>query len=90
MRNTYLQIKSLETEYDSAQADLNKALADYRVAQLSYQTGAVTKLAVEGAAMGVTQAENALKALVYKHDMLVYQFENPSILMNSTNSNAAK
>ena len=84
MRNTYLQIKALETDYASAELDLKKAQADYRVAQLSHQTGAVTKTAVEGAAMGVAAAENALKALVYKHDMLVYQFENPSVLFGTT------
>ena len=80
IRNTYLQIKALETEYASAQADLAKAQADFRVAQVSYQTGAVTKLAVEGAAMAVTQAENALKGIIYEHDMLVFQFENPALL----------
>ena len=88
IRNTYLQIKSLETEYASAQADLKKAQADYRVAELSLQTGAVTKTAVEGAAMGVTQAENALKALVYEHDMLVYKFQNPSMLFSDTGSSS--
>jgi len=88
MRNTYLQIKALETDYASAELDLRKAQADYRVAQLSYQTGAVTKTAVEGAAMAVTAAENTLKALAYQHNMLVYQFENPSVLFGSTSSSS--
>ncbi|MBR5270256.1 MAG: TolC family protein, partial [Anaerotignum sp.] len=83
IRNTYLKIKALETEYASAQADLKKAQADYRVAQLSYQAGMATKMAVEGAAMGIAAAETALNALVYEHDMLVYSFENPSLLSNS-------
>lgn len=84
IRNTYLKIKALETDYASAEADLKKAQADYRVAQLSYETGNATKMAVQGAEMGVTAAENALKGLAYEHDMLVYQFENPSILFDTT------
>lgn len=80
IRNTYLQIKSKETEYESALASLNKAQADYRVAQLSYQVGVATKTAVNAAAMAVTMAENAVKTIVYDHDMLIYKFENPSIL----------
>ena len=90
IRNAYLQIKSLETEYASAQADLRKAQADYRVAQVSYQTGAVTKTAVEGAEMAMTQAENAVKAVVYEHDLLVYQFENPSILSSGSGAAAQR
>ncbi|MBQ2880172.1 MAG: TolC family protein [Anaerotignum sp.] len=84
IRNTYLQIKSLETEYSSAQADLKKAEADLRATQLSYQTGAVTKTAVQGAEMAVTAAQNALKSIIYEHDMLIYKFENPSMLSSST------
>ena len=84
IRNTYLQIKSLETEYSSAQADLTKAEADLRATQLSYQTGAVTKLAVQGAEMAVTAAQNAVKSLIYEHDMLVFKFENPSMLSSAT------
>ncbi|MBQ7103702.1 MAG: TolC family protein [Anaerotignum sp.] len=86
IRNTYLQIKSLETEYSSAQADLKKAEADLRATQLSYQTGAVTKMAVQGAEMGVAAAQNALKGIIYEHDMLIYKFENPSMLFSNTGS----
>ena len=84
IRNTYLQIKSLETEYSSAQADLAKAEADLRATQLSYQAGAVTKMAVQGAEMAVTVAQNAVKSIIYEHDMLIYKFENPSLLSNAT------
>ena len=83
VRNTYLQIKAKEVEYASAKADLEKAQADYRVAQLSYQAGNITKMAVEGAAMGVAAAESTLNSLLYEYDMLVYRFENPSLLSNS-------
>ena len=84
IRNTYLKIKALETEYETLQASLKKAEAEYRAAQLSFQTGALTQLAVDGAEMAVTKAKNDVKNLVYEHDMLVFQFENPSILFSST------
>lgn len=80
IQNAYLKIKALETDYSTAQSNLAKAEADLRVAKLSYQTGAVTKMAVAGAEMGVVSAQNALKSVVYEHNMLIYQFENPSIL----------
>lgn len=80
IRNAYLDIKQLETEYSSAQADLTKAQADYRVAQVNLQAGNVTKTVVEQAEMGVIAAENALKQLVYQHDIKVFLFENPSLL----------
>ena len=80
MRNAYLQIQQLETNYASAQADVAKAAADYRVAQVNYQAGNVTKTVVEQAEMGLISAENALKNVVYSHDMLIYTFENPTLL----------
>ena len=83
MRNTYLQIQQLETSYASAQADVTKAAADYRVAQVNYQAGNVTKTVVEQAEMGLISAENALNQLVYTHDMLVYTFENPTLLVDT-------
>jgi len=84
VRNTYLQIQQLETQLASAQADLTKAQADYRVAQINYQAGNVTKTLVEQAEMGMITAENAVKQLVYTHDMLVFTFENPSLLIDTS------
>ena len=89
IRNTYLQIKDLETDYTSAQADLTKALADYRAAQINYQAGNLTKVAVDGAEMAVKQAELALQGVAYQHDMYVFMFENPSLLAD-TDSAAAQ
>ena len=84
IRNTYLQIQQLESQYASAQADVAKAAADYRVAQINYQAGNVTKTTVELAELGLLQAENALKQLVYSHDLLVFTFENPTLLADTT------
>ena len=84
MRNTYLQIQQLETSYASAQADVAKAAADYRVAQVNHQAGNVTKTLVEQAEMGLISAENALKEIVYNHDMLIYTFENPTLLVDTS------
>lgn len=86
IRNAYLQIQQLETAYTSAQADLTKAQADYRAVQVNYQAGNVTKTAVEQAEMGVLKAENALRQNAYNHDMLVFTFENPSLLGSSSQS----
>ncbi len=86
IRNAYLQIQQLETAYISAQADLTKAQADYRAVQVSYQAGNVTKTAVEQARMGVLKAEIALRQNAYNHDMLVFTFENPSLLGSSSQS----
>ncbi len=86
IRNAYLQIQQLETAYTSAQADLTKAQADYRAVQVNYQAGNVTKTAVEQAEMGVLKAESALRQNAYNHDMLVFTFENPSLLGSSSQS----
>ena len=84
LRNTYLQIQQLETQYASAQADVTKAAANYRVAQVNYRAGNVTKTVVEQAEMGLISAENALKELVYSHDMLIFMFENPTVLVDTS------
>ncbi|MBR5793550.1 MAG: TolC family protein [Anaerotignum sp.] len=80
IQNTYLQIKQLETMRDSAEADLKKAQTTYRMVEVNYQAGNVTKTALEQAKMGVISAENALKTNAYNHDMLVFTFENPTLL----------
>ncbi len=80
IRNAYLDIQQFETKYASAQADLRNAQANYRAVQVNLQAGRVTKTTVQQAKMGVTAAENALKQLVYQHDMQVFQFKNPSML----------
>ena len=84
IRNAYLQLGQMETMYASAQADLNKAQANYRVAQVNLQAGNVTKTVVEQAEMGVISAQNALNEIVYNYDMLVYTFENPCLLSGNT------
>lgn len=84
IRNTYSQIKQLETSYASAQADVTKAAADYRAVQVNYQAGNVTKTTVEQAEMGLISAQNALKDVVYNHDMLIFTFENPTLLVDAS------
>ncbi|MBO5148627.1 MAG: TolC family protein, partial [Anaerotignum sp.] len=84
IRNTDQQIKQLETSYASAQADVTKAAADYRAAQVNYQAGNVTKTMVEQAEMGLISAENALQELVHNHDMLIFMFENPTLLSDQS------
>ncbi len=88
IRNAYLQIGQLETAYASAQADLTKAQADYRAVQINYQAGNVTKTTVEQAEMGLLKAENALKELAYNHDMLIFTFENPYMLVAASQAAA--
>ena len=83
IRNAYLQLDQMETMYASAQSALTKAQAGYRVTQVNYQAGNVTKTVVEQAEMGVISAQNALNEIVYNYDMLVYTFENPSLLADT-------
>lgn len=80
IQNAYMQIKQLETMRDSAEADLKKAQTTYRTVEINYQAGNVTKTTLEQAKMGVVNAENALKTNAYNHDMLVFTFENPTLL----------
>ena len=84
IRNAYLQLQQMETQITSAQSALTKAQADYRAAQVNLQAGNVTKTTVEQAEMGVVSAQNSLNQLIYNYDMLVFTFENPSLLGNST------
>ena len=90
IRNAYLQIRQMETQYASAQSDLTKAQADYRAAQVNLQAGSVTKATVEQAELAVISAQNALNEIVYNYDMLVYTFENPSLLGSGTTSSTTK
>ena len=83
IRSTLLQIRQVETAYQTALTDLEKAQADYRAVQVNYQAGNVTKMTVEQARMGILQKELALKSLAYNHDTLVYMFEHPSLLSSS-------
>ncbi len=80
IRNAYLQIQQIETAYASAQVDLEKAQADLRATELYYQVGNVTKLTLQQTELAVISAENALKQSAYNHDLVVYSFENPSLL----------
>ena len=80
IQNAYLQIKQLETMRDSAEADLKKAETTYRTVEINYKAGNVTKTTLEQAEMGVINAQNALKTNAYNHDMLVFTFENPTLL----------
>lgn len=84
IRNAYLQLQQAETQITSAQSDLAKAQADYRAAQMNLQAGYVTKTTVEQAETAVILAQNSLNQLVYNYDMLVFTFEHPSLLGNST------
>ena len=83
IRNAYLQLQQMETQITSAQSSLTKAQADYRAAQINLRAGNVTKTAVEQAEMGVVSAQNSLNQLIYNYDMLVFTFENPSLLGNT-------
>ncbi len=80
IRNAYLSIKQLETMRDSAEADLKKAETTLKVVEANYKAGNVTKTTLEQAEMGVISAQNALKTNAYNHDMLVFTFENPTLL----------
>ena len=80
IQNAYLQIKQLETMRDSAEADLKKAETTYRTVEINYKAGNVTKTTLQQAEMGVISAQNALKTNAYNHDMLVFTFENPTLL----------
>ena len=80
IQNAYLTIKQLETQRQNAEADLKKAETTYRMVEVNYQAGNVTKTALEQAEMGVISAQKALKTNAYNHDMLVFTFENPSLL----------
>ena len=84
IRNGYLQIQDAEADYATALSNLTKAQADYRVAQVNYQAGNITKVTVDGAKMGVMQAELALQAAAYTHDLYVFMFENPSLLADTS------
>ena len=89
IRNTYLQIQQMERQYESAQADVAKAAANYRIAQVNHQIGNVTTTTVELAELGLLQAENALEQVLATYDMLIFTFENPTLLADSSASAAS-
>lgn len=89
IRNAYLQIQQLETARATAQTNLKKAETDYRVAQVNYQAGNVTKTTVEQAELAVISAENELRNNAYQHDMLVFTFENPALLSSGSSSGSS-
>lgn len=83
LKNTYLQIQQKESDYASALTDLEKAKLDYRTAQVNYQAGNATTITAQQAELGVLQAEIVLQGLIYEHDLLIYQFEHPSMIGDS-------
>ena len=89
IRNTYLQIQQMERQYESAQADVAKSAANYRIAQVNHQIGNVTTTTVELAELGLLQAENALEQVLATYDMLIFTFENPTLLADSSASAAS-
>ena len=79
----------MERQYESAQADVAKAAANYRIAQVNHQIGNVTTTTVELAELGLLQAENALEQVLATYDMLIFTFENPTLLADSSASAAS-
>ena len=75
--------KVSEQAYVKAGSWVGAPDADYRAAQINLRAGNVTKTAVEQAEMGVVSAQNSLNQLIYNYDMLVFTFENPSLLGNT-------
>lgn len=80
IRNAALSIQQMDQGIASAQEGLKQVQAVYRMTQINYQAGNVTKTAVEQAELAVMQTELALQELYYNYDMLVYTFENTSLL----------
>lgn len=80
IRNAYTQLKQSEVTYAATQTELAQAQADYNTAKVNYEAGNITKLALDQAALGVTDKEITLRNLEYAHDMQVFTFKNTSLL----------
>lgn len=89
IKNAYDAIRKLEDSYTSAEKTLETAQSKLTLAQLDYEIGRGTELAQKQAELAVEEAQNALRQIVYAHDLQVYQFENTELLSNASNSMGA-
>lgn len=79
IRNGYTTIQQIETQYATAQAALRQAEADYHKAEVNYEAGNITKLALEQAQLGIASAKNDIQKIIYDHDMAIFSFANPDL-----------
>ena len=70
----------MDSYITSAQNSLKQVKAAYRVDEIKYEVGNITKTALDQAALAVMQTEMALNELLYKYDMLTYTFEHTALL----------
>lgn len=84
--NAYNSIGQLESNRTALEAALADAKTTYATAQTNYQVGNITKLQLEQAELAVKSAENDLLSNASSHDLLVFQFEHPYMLSNSSSS----
>ncbi len=89
IRNAYVQLQQSEASYNQAKSDLALAQADLKTAEVNYQVGKITKLALDQAQLVVTKNELALGKLARAYDLQVFAFKNTSLIGGSSSSSSS-
>lgn len=82
IRKSYNSILQLEEKEKTLKIDLEKAKNTYNTVAVNYQAGNVTMYEVDAAKLGILSAEVALSQNAYTYWLLMYQFENPFLLVS--------
>lgn len=80
IRKAYSTIQTIESNYNSMLSSLEVLKTNYRAAQVKFQAGTGTELAVKQAELEVIKSENKIKELIFDHDYQVFTFENPDLM----------
>ncbi len=80
LNNTYTSIISYEKDIADAKAEIAAMETSYASSVISFENGTLTKYALDGLAFNIQGKKNALDTLIAKHSILLFTFNNPSVL----------
>ncbi len=86
LRGMYYTLRQLEEGYTLAEERLSISQEDFRVKELMYELGLVSKADYLKAELELAKAENELKNLIYQHETLKLYFEKPWAYVPDTTS----
>jgi len=81
--NLYKLIMQLEDSYNITLESLKMAQEDFRVKEMQYEVGMITKQDYIASKLALTEAENNLKKIIYQHESLKQTFYKPWAMTSS-------
>jgi len=75
--STLKSLEQLEYSYSMKQREVISAQDEYKVQQLKYELGMISKLEFQQAQLTLERVQNELNNLTWQHELLKYSFYNP-------------